>query len=234
MARWKRAGFGSLYQTAHQRLWLEHPSRSGETNSALSDRHQREIFRMVVDTAEIMVGDMLFAPVPFLKVSNISSGEGQSADTGTITMDGREMLSPPSVSTETVLQNLMSYPLRDRPLQIGLLVLDLETKTAIGLIPQFVGIIDRAVLERNKGEASVLTVSIASYRAYAQRRVQRLYSHTDHQTRYPGDGFLKHLSDTVFRAGKYAWNSQQATGSGAGRGGGGNPYRPGRPTFNLY
>jgi len=55
--------------------------------------------------------------------------------------------------------------------------------------------------------------------------------------RYPGDGFLKHLSDTVFRAGKYAWNSQQASGSGAGRGngrGGGRlPFNNGRG-INLY
>lgn len=206
------------YEQAAAMAALDEPQIS--TRIAISVKPEDTVYRMVVDTAEIDVGGMVFSPVPFLKVSNISSGEGQGADTGTITMDGREMISPPATSTEQVLQNIMAYPLRDRPVQIGLLVLNVETKQAIGLIPQFVGIIDRAVLERTKGEASILTVSIASYRAYAQRRVQRLYSHTDHSARYPGDGFLKHLSDNVFRAGKYAWNSQTAAGSGAGRGAG--------------
>lgn len=206
------------YETSAALAALDEPHIS--TRIAVSVKPQDTVFRMVVDTSKIDVGGMVFSPVPFLKISNISSGEGQGADTGTITMDGREMLSPPSTSAETVLQNIMNYPLRDRPVQIGLLVLNVQNKQAIGLIPQFVGIIDRAVLERSKGEASVLTVQIASYRAYAQRRVQRLYSHTDHSVRHPGDGFLKHLSDNVFRAGKYAWNSQTATGSGAGRGGG--------------
>lgn len=204
------------------------------TRIAVSVQPETQIYRMVVDTAEIAVGGMTFSPVPFLKISNISSGEGQGADTGTITMDGREMLSPPSTSTEQVLQNILSYPLRDRPIQIGLLVLNVETKIAIGLIPQFVGIIDRSVLERSRGEASVLTVNIASYRAYAQRRVQRLFSHTDHGARYPGDGFLKHLSDTVFRSGKYAWNSLQATGNGVGAGGGRGRDFPFRPGLHLF
>lgn len=190
------------------------------TRIAVSVQPEDIVYHMVVDTSEIIMEDLTFSPVPFLKVSNITSGEGQGADTGTVTLDGREMLSPPSTSTEAVLQSIMGHSLRDRPVQIALLVLNVETKEAIGLIPQFVGIIDRAVLERKKSEASVLTVQIASYRAYAQRRVQRLYSNTDHNARYPGDGILKHLSDTVFRSGKYAWNSQQATGSGAGRGGG--------------
>jgi len=127
----------------------------------------------------------------------------------------------------------MSYPLRDRPIQIGLLVLNLESRQAIGLVPQFVGIIDRSVFERSKDSGSLLTVNIASYRAYAQRRVQRLYSHTDHSARHSGDGFLKFLSDTVFRAGKYAWNSQQASSSGAGRGVGRRPV-PYGPNLNLY
>lgn len=195
---------------------LDEPQIS--TRIAVSVQPEDIPYHMVVDTSEIVIDDLTFAPVPFLKVSNVTSGEGQGADTGTITLDGREMLSPPATSTEAVLQNIMSYPLRDRPVQIALLVLNVETKQAIGLIPQFVGVIDRALLERKKGEASVLTIQIASYRAFAQRRVQRLYSHTDHQARYDGDGFLKHLSDTVFRGGKYAWNSQQATASGVGRG----------------
>ena len=207
------------YETEAALAALDAPQIS--TRIAVSVKPEDVVHRMVVDTAEIDVGGMVFSPVPFLRISNITSGEGQGADTGTITLDGREMLTPPSTSTEDVLQSLMSYPLRDRPLQIGLLVLNVETKQAVGLIPQFVGIIDRAVLERRKDAASTLTVTIASYRAYAQRRVQRLYSHTDHQARHPGDGFLKHLSDNVFRAGKYAWNSQTAAGSGAGRGGGG-------------
>lgn len=223
------------YEQAAALAALDGPQIS--TRIAVSVKPENEVYRMVVDTAQINVGSMMFSPVPFLKVSNITSGEGQGADTGTITMDGREMLSPPSTSTEAVLQNIMSYPLRDRPIQIGLLVLNVETKAAIGLIPQFVGIIDRAVMERSKSDASVLTVSIASYRAYAQRRVQRLYSHTDHSARYPNDGFLKHLSDTVFRSGKYAWNSMQATGNGIGRGGGGGrnrtPYGP-FPGIHMY
>lgn len=213
------------YETEAALAALDAPQIS--TRIAIAVKPEDVVYRMVVDTAEIDVGGLVYSPVPFLKISNITSGEGQGADTGTITLDGREMLSPPSTSTEAVLQNLMSYPLRDRPLQIGLLVLNVETKQAVGLIPQFVGIIDRAVLERRKDQASTLTVNIASYRAYAQRRVQRLYSHTDHLARHPGDGFLKHLSDNVFRAGKYAWNSQTATGSGAGRGGGGRGLIPG-------
>jgi len=74
------------------------------TRIAVSVQPEDIIYRMVVDTGEISIGSWVFSPVPFLKISNISSGEGQGADTGTLTIDGREIISPPSSTTEQVLQ----------------------------------------------------------------------------------------------------------------------------------
>ncbi len=190
------------------------------TRICFSVKPEAEIFRFVKDASQMELDGKTYHPVPYAEFSNIASGDGQAADTGSITLDGANIISHSEQSVDEVLQSLLEFPLRDRPVQIGLIVLNTETMAPIGLIPQFVGFIDQAPLEVNDS-GSRLDIHVASFRAYAQRQVARTYSDTDHQARFPGDKALRWISDAVFRGGKYAWNSTSARGSGAGRGGGG-------------
>lgn len=210
-----------------------------ETRICVSIQPETEIFRFVKDVTEITVerageDDWLFHPVPYADFSPITSGDGRAADTGTITLDGANIIShDPSQTVDSVLQSILAFPLRDRPIQVGLMVLNIETLEVIGLIPQFVGFVDNVPLSRDKSSGSMLEINMASFRAYAQRRIARSYSDTDHQSRFPGDRAARWISDAVFRGGKYAWNSESARGSGSG---GGSPgYTPGFiPGFNNF
>jgi len=203
---------------------LMEPSIS--TRICFSIKPEDQIYRFVKDTIKMTLAGEIYHPVPYAEFSNIASGDGQAADTGTITLDGANIVSHTAQSVDQVLQSLLNFSLRDRPVQIGLIVLNVETMEPIGLIPQFVGFVDQAPFEVTE-QASKLDIHVASFRAYAQRRIARTYSDTDHQTRFPGDKSLRWISDAVFRGGKYAWNSMSATGSGAGRGRGRTPGNPG-------
>jgi hypothetical protein len=193
-----------------------------ETRIVVSIQPEDTVYRYTRDTRDSLVDTWLFTALPYFDVGSISSSDGSVADTMTITMDGADMVTVPYETPDSVLQTIISYPLRDRPIQVGLLVLDPDTRAVIGLIPQFVGFVDNVPLLRDRNtRESKLEFNCASFRAYAQRRVARTYSDTDHQSRFVGDGGLKWMSDAVFRNGKYAWNTTSATGAGAGSGGGG-------------
>ena len=193
-----------------------------------------EKFRFVKDVAEINFNGWSFKPVPYAEFSPVSSGDGAAADVATITLDGTNIVSyDPSQSVDSVLQSILAFPLRDRPIQIGLLVLNVETLEPIGLIPQFVGFIDNVPLNRGKRDGSTLEINIASFRAYAQRRIARTYSDTDHQVRFPGDRAARWISDAVFRGGKYSWNMSSATAAGNGTLTGGNA-QPFNPNISLF
>lgn len=204
------------------------------TRICVSIKPETEIFRFVKDTGLITMervgdDDWLFNPVPYAEFAPISSGDGRSADTTAITMDGADIIAKDGYDVDSVLQSILAFPLRDRPIQIGLLVLNTETQEPIGVIPQFIGLVDNVPFTREKTDkmANVrLEINCVSFRAYAQRQFARTYSDTDHRARFPGDGACKWISDTVFRAGKYPWNT--TTGQGAGGGGGGSrtPYNP--------
>lgn len=189
-----------------------------ETRVVVSVKPSDTIYRFVRDNVAYSLNGWNFEPVPFAEFDPISSDDGSVADTTKITLDGKYFLTASDDNPTDVFRNVLQHPLRDRPIQIGLLVLNTDTKEAIGLIPQFVGFIDQAPLSRNK-DSAILEINCASFRAYAQRRVARTYSNTDHQSRFPGDGAAKWIADAVFRSGKYAWN--RVTGSGSGSTGGG-------------
>jgi hypothetical protein len=191
-----------------------------ETRICVSVQPDATVRRFVRDDSEVIINGWTFGPVPFAEFDTISSEDGNAADTTTITLDGKYMVTATDTTPDDVFRDIIQYPLRDRPIQIGLLVFNVDTKAAIGLIPQFVGFIDNAPLERSKN-GSKLMINCASFRAYAQRRVARTYSQTDHVTRFPGDNALKWIADAVFRNGKYIWNRNAATASGGGNTGGG-------------
>lgn len=198
-----------------------------DTRITVSVQPETEIFRFVKDTHEKVIpqtgDDWIYHPVPYSEFSPISSGDGQTADTGTITLDGNYFLESDRQLVDDVLQSILQFPLRDRPIQIGLMVLNPETKEVIGLIPQFVGFVDNTPMTREKGEPTIVEFIMASFRAYARRLVARTNSDTDHATRFPGDRSARWISDSVFRRGKYPWNTTSASGSGGGSGGGYNP-----------
>lgn len=195
-----------------------------ETRLCVSVKPESTVMRFVRDNVELDINGNTFNPVPFAEFDPISSGDGSVADTTKIVLDGKYLLTTDDNNPTDIFRSIIAYPLRDRPIQIGLAVLNVDTKAVIGLIPQFVGFIDNAPLVRAKDNAR-LEINCASFRAYAQRRVARTYSDTDHRSRFPGDGACKHISDAVFRAGKYIWNRTAAGNvnqtSGGGGGGGG-------------
>jgi len=209
------------------------------TRLCVSVQPETEIFRFSNDRDPITVErtgetDWLFNPVPYADFSAINSGDGRIADTTSIILDGADITAKDGYSIDTVLLSILAFPLRDRPIQIGLLVLDPDDGEPIGLIPKFIGFIDNAPFEREKDERGAnvkLTINCASFRAYAQRQFARTYSDTDHQSRFPGDRACQWISDAVFRKGKYPWNSESATGSGSG----GGSFTPGgTPSINPY
>jgi len=196
------------------------------TRLCVSIQPETEVFRFVNDAGQILMerpgdDDWLFHPVPYAQFSSVNSGDGRVADTTSIVLDGADIVAGDGHTVDGVLQTILEFPLRDRPIQIGLLVLDVETSVPIGLIPQFIGFVDNVPFSREKSSDDIsvrLEINCASFRAYAQRQFIRTYSDTDHQSRFPGDGACKHISDAVFRRGKYAWNSESAVGSGSGSG----------------
>ncbi|PHR57938.1 MAG: hypothetical protein COA43_11215 [Robiginitomaculum sp.] len=200
------------------------------TRICISIKPESEIHRFVIDIAEIEieVDGNVFKPVPYAQISPITTGAGRGADTATITLDGVDIVSTGEASVDAVLQELQAYPLRDRPVQIGLIVLNTQTGVVIGLIPQFIGFVDSTPLTRSvdgKGVgSSKLEIKLASARGYFSRRTPRIYSDQDHQTRFSDDRACKHISDVVFRGGQYKWNEKITSGGGGrspGNGGGG-------------
>lgn len=204
---------------------LAFDSLSGDfynTRLCVSVKPENEVFRFVADTTNHVVGGLDFGPVPYAEFSEITSGDGNSADTMTITLDGSKMIVPDGTTPDSVLLDVLNRPLRDRPIQVGLIALDFDTDEPIGLIPRFVGFIDNAPLTRSKTGGSVLDINCVSFRGFASRRIPVTYSDTDHVTRFPGDRSARHINDVVRRGGTYQWNSETGGGSGVTTGGGGS------------
>ena len=196
------------------------------TRVCVTVRPEGQTFRFVRE-ARVMTlerdGDtpLVFNPIPYVEFTPVSSGDGSVADTLTVTFDGQAITAQGQNTVDDVLQSLLQFPLRDRPIQVGLLVLDTNTHKPIGIIPQFIGFIDNVPFSREKtnDETSVkLEFHLASFRAYATRQFVRTYSDTDHTTRFPGDRAARHISNAVFRNGKYAWNQVGSYGGGGSGG----------------
>ena len=186
-----------------------------ETRICVSVQPEDEILRFVNDTGGIVVNGNLYGPVPYAEFSDVTSGVGRVADTMTITLDGDSMIVPSDETPDSVLQDVLTHPLRDRPISVGLIVLNPVTMEAIGIVPQMVGFIDQVPFTRDKRDGSKLEITVASYRAYSQRRIARTYSDTDHRTRFPGDGAAKWITNVIFRGRTFPWNSTTATSRGS-------------------
>ena len=185
-----------------------------ETRLTFSVKPVSTVYNFVRDAAEITVNDVVYNAVPYAEFSDIASSDGQSADTMEITLDGQNIISnDESWPVDSVLQSILGNDLRDRPMAVSLAVLNPDTHVVIGLIPQFIGIIDNVPLNRPKGSPSALTVKCSSYRTYSQRRVRRVHSNSDHQSRFPGDEAAKWISSIVFRSGQFPWNKTNASSS---------------------
>ncbi len=186
-----------------------------ETRLCVSVKPDDEIYNFVYDSSPLTVDGEDYNPLPYVIFSSITSGDGRAADTMQITLDGQHLVTNDDAWTvDSVFQEMLNRNLRDRPMSVDLAVLNPETFEVIGMVPQFVGFIDNVPLERPKGEPSRLIFNCSSYRAYSQRRVARVHSNSDHQTRFPGDGAAKWLSSVVFRGGKFPWNKTTATSVG--------------------
>lgn len=191
-----------------------------ETRIAVNVRPGNQTLRFIKDTMSQTLGGNKWEPVAWAEFNGISLGQGLVPDTAQITLDGRSFIDPASETPDTVLQNVLNETLRDRPIQIGIMVLDPDTKDALGLKPEFVGTIDNAKFDRPDGEAGKVLIDCTSIRGFAARRTARIYSETDHLTRFPGDDALKHISKISFFKG-YSWNKLGASAPGGGTGGGG-------------
>ena len=174
-----------------------------------------EVKRFVIDTAPLTFDGNQYVEVAAAEVQPISLGSGQLADSTTIHLDGSQFTETSGKGMDGLLIELMRTPLRDRPIQISTMVLDEMTAEPIGLIPIFAGFIDQSSLDRSRREeGSVWTLSAASYRAYAQRRPERVIAHNDHIQRWPGDTLLKFLADTIFTSGVARWNTTNGESTG--------------------
>ena len=192
------------YNEAAALAYLMEPTVS--TRSCILVKPEDTILRIVVDTMEHTVDGNLFSPAPFVKLGAVTSGDGEAADTMQIIMDGKDMIVEQPETPETILQKIVANRLRDRPIMVGRMVLNVDNpRIAIGLIPDFVGFIDNVKLGDDEGP--VLNIGCASYRGFAARRPIRYHSDTDHQSRFPGDEAAN---------GSIKWNSKDAGAGSAG------------------
>lgn len=214
------------------------------TRLCISIKPEDTIFRFTNDTSNITVGGKEFVSTPYMQFSDINSGGGRSADTMTVTLDGAHIVNKSAIEAgvsqliDQALLSIVSLPLRDRPVQCGTIVLNVETGQPIGLIPDFVGFVDGIPFNREKDEggsgSSRLDMNIASFRAFSQRQYARVYSETDHLARFPLDRCARWISDAVFRNSKYPWNETSATSTSTSASPGYNPYGPGFRGPNVY
>lgn len=194
-----------------------------ETRLCVAIQPEDTVYYFVHDSSSFTANGNVYEPVPYAEFSEITSGDGQTADTMEIVLDGENMISNDDEWTvDQIFQDILSYPLRDRPICVALAVLNVDTHVVEGIIPQFIGFVDHTPLERPRGEPSRLTIRCSSYRAFAARRIARVHSNSDHQSRFPGDESAQWISSIVFRSGKFPWNkatgvSAGSVGSGGGR-----------------
>lgn len=185
--------------------------------------------RLIVrDGVAQTVGGKFYHAMPFMAFSEFNSGQGNAADVLTITVSGASMidagLSDPMASD--IIGQLVTAELRDRPVQLSYIVLDVNTAQPIGLIPIFVGFVDSGKMML-VDEGREFELRVGSYRAFAAKRPRYVYSDDDHRLLFPNDGFFKHHSDVVNKERVIAWNTTTggttttggATTTGGGRGG---------------
>lgn len=190
-----------------------------ETRMCLSIKPETTIFRFVNDTAPASVNGWDFEPAPYAEFSGINTQPGRAADSMTVVIDGRNLVSPLPVAPDQILHDIQSRSLRDRPVHVGLMVLDTSTHMPVGIISEFIGQVDNSKVKYGRDKGVFFEMKLVSARAVAHRRVAATYSNTGHQTRFPGDEALKWMADAVYRGGKYPWNSSAATAVSGGGGG---------------
>lgn len=200
-----------------------------ETRMCVSIKPETTIHRFVSDSAAVSINGWDFEPAPYAQFSGINSSPGTASDSMTITIDGRNLLSPLPDYADQVIQQVQKQTLRDRPVHVGLVVLNPANLVPIGILSEFIGIVDNSRLKYDDDKGSIYPIRLLSSRSLTTRRVAITYSDTGHTLRF-GDRALRWISDNVFRAGKYPWNSVTASAQGAG--GGGSPFGP-RPRFAI-
>jgi len=183
--------------------------------------------RIVRDSLRHIVGGQIYSPVPYVEFADFASGQGTAADVVTVKMSAAPMVRAGlrEDTANTIITDLVGTELRDRPVQISYIVLDVNTAKPIGLIPVFIGFVDsgRMMLEDDGREYEL---RIGSYRAFSRKRPTWTYSDEDHRQLFPNDGFFKHHADAVNRGRQIPWNTVSGEGTATVSGGsGGSRFR---------
>ncbi len=215
---------------AWEALGAANYSRRVAIRVTLADGTQK---RMITDSIGQAVGGHYYHPVPFIQYSNFASGQGTAADVLTIRLSAASMVAAALGDSlaNSIVADLVGVQLRDRPVQVSYIVLDVNTAEPIGLIPVFVGFADNGRMI-NEEDGRVYELRVASYRAYAEKRPKWVYGDDHHRQLFPGDGFFKHHADAVNRGLQIPWNT--TTGGGSSGGGGGGITTPFSPRTNLF
>jgi hypothetical protein len=184
------------------------------------------IYRFVHENNSLTVDGETYSAVPYAQFSPIVSSTGDVSDTCSIILESIYFTDGAGSNVgQQVIRDIMSYDLLKCPVQIGEVVLNTDTLEVIGLIPKFVGVVDNtpysSTIEDDGVVKSEIKLSLISYRTLPKRRVPSFYSDVDHSRRFTNDRSLRHISDAVFRNGRYRWNT--TTGGQGGVGGGSLP-----------
>lgn len=163
--------------------------------------------RFVIDSLSQTVDGEDYAALPFVAVSEYGSQAGQLADVVTLAMDGGPLLEAglDGGMVSSIIETLTTVEMRDRPVQISRLVLNVNTAAPIGLFPVFFGFVDSG--EYKGDTAPVFEMRVSSFRAYARRQPVRRISDEDHQQRWPDDRLFKYLASTVATGRVIPWNT---------------------------
>lgn len=178
--------------------------------------------RLIRDAVEQTIDGQYYNPVPFVQFTDFASGQGEAADVLNVRMTAAPMIEAGLRDdvANTIISDLVSLELRDRPVQVSYVVLDVNTAEVEGMFPVFVGFVDsgRMFLE---GGGREYEQRVGSYRAFVEKRAAWVYSDEDHQLLYPADRFFKYHADTVNRARQIPWNTTSGETSSTSTGGGG-------------
>ena len=178
--------------------------------------------RLVRDSVAQTVGGEDYSAVPFVDFSDFASGQGEAADVLTIRLTAAPMVEAGlrDDTANAIISDLVGTELRDRPIQVSYIVLDVNTAQPIGLIPVFIGFVDSGKMFLEDG-GRVYELRVGSYRAYAQKRPVWVYSNVDHRQLFPNDGFFKHHADAVNRSRQIPWNTTSGGSTSSRTGGSG-------------
>lgn len=202
------AGYAAMRESAHI-----------STRVCVSVKPENEVLRFVQDTTAITIDGKTFEPVPYARFSDVVSGSGDIADTMDVILDGIYVADGGYGELTDILKRVVQYPLRGKPIQVGRIVLDVNTYEAISLQPLFVGTIHKSPLEISEENGPSFKIKCASYRNAAHRQTAWVHSEVSHEQRWPGDRAGKFMSDAINRGGRYWWNKIVSGGGGSTNGG---------------